>query len=148
MYTVKKRNCNKTLNNEKNKTPGNLLPSPTSFTCTDGRTVRKDIRLHMPLTQCGKAGSLQNFQQIIIWVYTESLVEAYKQSASTILYITKPELRAFLQASFTTAQYLSFTVRSGEVVIVRQESGMNAEHAGPPYWLGWFFTESRLREKG
>ena len=29
-------------------------------------------------------------------------MEAYKQLASTILYITKPELRAFLQASFTT----------------------------------------------
>ena len=88
--------------------------------------------------------AVQHFHQIIIWVYTESLVEAYKQSASTISYITKPELRAFLQASFITAQYLSFTVRSGEVVVVRQESGMNAEH----YWLGWFFTESRLREKG
>lgn len=51
-YTVKLRNCNKTLNNETTKAQGNLLPSPTSFTCTDGRTVRKDIRLHMPLTQC------------------------------------------------------------------------------------------------
>lgn len=73
-------------------------------------------------------------------------MEAYKQLASTILYITKPELRAFLQASFITAQYLSFEVRLGEVVMVRQESVMNAEHAGPPYWVGWFFTESRLRE--
>lgn len=81
--------------------------------------------------------------------WTESLVGAYKELASTISYITKPELRAFVvQASFTTAQYLSFTVRSGEIVIVRQESGMNAEHAGPPYWLRWFFTESRLRENG
>ena len=65
-HTVKQRNIIKNLNNETTKAPGNLLPSPTSFTCTDGRTVRKHIRLHMPLTKCER--SFGNFHQISIWV--------------------------------------------------------------------------------